>query len=157
MRALILMLSILGIVISAHAARAGLSTAPREVPAAADTASASAETNQQTEDQIGLTRTKRRDVQRALTRLGFATKADGRFEDSTRDAIGRWQEGHGYFRTGFLNTSQHEALLSESAAAVQASRSDDPDRHRGGRAHRSRGIGGPIGVIGHVVGGIFGR
>ena len=156
MRALILTLSILGIVISAHSAKAGLSTTPREAPASADTASVSGETNQQTEDQIGLTRTKRRDVQRALTRLGFATKADGRFEDSTRDAIGRWQEGHGYFRTGFLNTSQHEALLSESAAAVQA-RSDDPDRHRGGRARRSRGIGGPIGAIGHVVGGILGR
>jgi len=157
MRALILTLSILGIVISAHSAKAGLSTTPREAPASADTASVSGETNQQTEDQIGLTRTKRRDVQRALTRLGFGTKADGRFEDSTRDAIGRWQEGHGYFRTGFLNTSQHEALLSESAAAVQASRSDDPDRHRGGRVHRSRGIGGPIGAIGHVVGGILGR
>jgi septal ring factor EnvC (AmiA/AmiB activator) len=157
MRALILMMSILGIILSAHAARAGLSTTPREIPASADTTTASEETNQQTEDQIGLTRTKRRDVQRALTRLGFDTRADGRFEDSTRDAIGRWQVGHGYFRTGFLNTSQHKALLSESAAAVQASRSDDPDRHRGGRAHRSRGIGGPIGAIGHVVGGILGR
>ena len=157
MRALILMLAILGIVASAHSAKAGLSTSPREAPASADTASASEEANQQTEDQIRLTRAKRRDVQRGLTRLGFDTKIDGRFEEQTREAIGHWQEGHGYARTGFLNAAQHKALLSESSAAVQASRSDDQERRRGGRARHSRGIGGPIGAIGHVVGGILGR
>lgn len=158
MRALILMLAILVIVANAHSAKAGLSTSPREIPASVDTATASEESNQQTEDQLRLTRAKRRDVQRGLTRLGFDTKVDGKFEEQTRDAIGRWQEGHGYVRTGFLNTTQYRTLLSDSTAAAQASRSDDQDRRRGGRARHSRGgIGGPIGAIGHVVGGIFGR
>jgi len=158
MRASILMLAILGVVASAHWAEAGLSTSPREIPASVDTASATDEANQQTEDQMRLTRAKRRDVQRALARLGFETKADGRFEEQTRDAIGRWQKGHDYVRTGFLNPAQYKTLLSDSAAAAQASRPDDQDRRRGGRVRHSRGgIGGPIGAIGHMVGGILGR
>ena len=158
MRALILMLAILAIVTSAQSAKAGLSGSPREVPPSADTATAADEANQQTEDQMRLTRAKRRAVQRGLIRLGFDTKIDGKFEEQTRDAIGRWQQGRGYLRTGFLNTPQYKALLSESTAAAQASRSDDQDRHRGGRTRHSRGgIGGPIGAIGHVVGGILGR
>ena len=158
MRALILMLAILAIVANAHSAKAGLSASPREIQPSADTATASDEANQQTEDQMRLTRAKRREVQRGLTRLGFDTRIDGKFEEQTRDAIGRWQQGHDYIRTGFLNPAQYKTLLSDSAAAAQASRSDDQDRHRGGRARHSRGgIGGPIGAIGHVVGGILGR
>jgi len=158
MRALILMLAILGILASAPSAKAGLSTSPRENPASAETASTPDEANQQTEDQIGLTRTKRRDVQRALTRLGFDTRIDGKFEEQTRDAIGRWQEGHSYPKTGFLNAAQYRALVSESTAAAQASRSEDQDRRRGRARHsRGGGIGGPIGAIGHMVGGILGR
>jgi peptidoglycan hydrolase-like protein with peptidoglycan-binding domain len=150
MRASILVSLILGIAVIAPAAKAGLNTVPRETTASVETTSLTSEADQQSEDQIGLTRTKRRDVQRRLTRLGFDTKANGKFDDPTRDAIARWQEQHGYPRTGFLNAAQHEALLSESAAAKQ--------EHRGGgRTRRSRGIGGPIGAIGHMVGGIFGR
>ncbi len=156
MRGLILMLAILGIVASVHSAKAGLSLSHRENPASADTPTMIEEANQQTEDQIGISRTKRRDVQRALARLGFDTKVDGKFEDQTRDAIGRWQEGHGYSKTGFLNLAQYKVLLSDSAAA-QASRSDDPDRRRGRVRHSRGGIGGPIGALGHVVGGILGR
>jgi peptidoglycan hydrolase-like protein with peptidoglycan-binding domain len=158
MRALILVLFILGIAASSNSAKAGLSDTPREVSAPADTAALTDEATQQSEDQIRLTKTKRRDVQRGLTRLGFDTKANGKFDGPTRDAIARWQEQHGYPRTGFLNTPQHQALLSESAAAADASRADRADRRRGGRARHARGgIGGPIGAIGHVVGGIFGR
>ena len=154
MRAAILVLLILGIAACAPSAKAGLSTTPRETTASIEPATLTDEATQQSEDQIGLTRTKRRDVQRRLTKLGFDTKANGKFDDATRDAISRWQEQHGYPKTGFLNTAQHQALLSESAAAMEASR---PEHHGGGRAHRPRGIGGPIGVIGHMVGGIIGR
>lgn len=154
MRAAILVLLILGIVASAPAANAGLSTAPRDMTASVQPASLTDEATQETEDRLGLTRAKRRDVQRRLTSLGFDTRASGKFDEATRDAISRWQEQHGYPKTGFLNTAEHQALLSESAAAMEASRSE----HRGrGRARRSHGIGGPIGVIGHVVGGILGR
>ena len=157
MRALILAAIILGILTGANVARAGLSTAPREV-ASADTGNVTDEATQENEDQIGLTRTARREVQRRLTTLGFDTRANGRFEESTRAAISRWQEERGYPKTGFLNTVQHMALLEESGSAMEAGKSDDQDHHRnGGRAHRPRGIGGPIGAIGGAIGGLFRR
>jgi len=111
MRALILALSILAIVDSAHVANAGLSSMPRETLAPADTAIATDEATQETEDQIGLTKAKRREVQRGLTRLGFDTKVNGKFDESTRAVIARWQEEHGYPTTGFLNAAQHKVLI----------------------------------------------
>jgi hypothetical protein len=162
MRALILGLSVLAIVASPHAAEAGLIATPHEISAPADTATLTDEATQETEDQIGLTKARRRDVQRDLTRLGFDTKVSGKFDNSTRDAIGRWQEEHSYPKTGFLNTAQHTALRDESVAAMEANKSDHVDRHRGGgRVHRSHVVGGPLGVIGGavhgVVGGLFRR
>jgi peptidoglycan hydrolase-like protein with peptidoglycan-binding domain len=156
MRALILVLSILAIVASADVAKAGLSTTPRETSAPADTATDQA--TQETEDQIGLTMAKRREVQRDLSRLGFDTKVNGRFDQSTRAVIARWQDEHGYPKTGFLDTAQHKALLDEGATAREASKSDHQDRRRGaGRVHRTRVVGGPIGVLGHAIGGLFRR
>jgi hypothetical protein len=85
-----------------------------------------------------------------MTKLGFGTKLNGEFDDSTRAAIARWQERRGYPKTGFLDAPQHEALLSESASAVDA-----------GKSNRGRGWGrptggGPIGAIGSAVGGVVG-
>lgn len=166
MRALILALSILAIVDGAHLAGAGLSSTPRETLAPTDTAIAVDEATQETEQQIRLTKTKRREVQRGLTSLGFDTKVNGKFDKSTRTAIARWQEEHGYPTTGFLNAAQHKVLTD---AATEAGKSDHKDRRRaGGRTRYSRGVGGPIGVIGGaahgvvrgvggVVGGLFRR
>jgi peptidoglycan hydrolase-like protein with peptidoglycan-binding domain len=154
MRALILGLSVLAIVAGANDARAGLSTTPREV-ASIDTATLPDEASQETEDQIGLTKATRREVQRRLARLGFDTRVNGKFDGSTRAAITRWQEEHGYPKTGFLNAAQHTALLDESGAAIEASKSDHQDRHRGGS--HARGVGGPIGAIGGAIGGLFRR
>jgi peptidoglycan hydrolase-like protein with peptidoglycan-binding domain len=160
MRALILTLSVLGIVVGAHSAEAGLNTTPRETPASVDTTTLTDVANRRTEDRIGLSKTNRREVQRRLTRLGFGTKINGKFDDSTRDAIGRWQEEHAYPKTGFLNTAQHEALLSEGATEAGKSDHRDHRRRAGGHAHYSRRAGGPIGAIGgavhHVVGGVVG-
>ena len=158
MRALILALSILAIIDSAHLAKAGLSSTPRETLSPADTAIAAGEATQQTEEQIGLTKAKRRDVQRRLTRLGFDTKVSGKFDESTRAAIARWQEEYGYPSTGFLDAGQHKVLTD---AATAPGKSDRRDRRRaGGRARNSRGVGGPIGAIGgamhNVVGGVVG-
>jgi putative peptidoglycan binding protein len=157
MRALIL-LSVLGIALGAHSAQAGLSSTPREMSAPSDTAGVADQANQQAEDQIGLTRAKRLEVQRGLTRLGFRTRLNGKFDQQTRDAITRWQDEHGYPKTGFLDAAQHQALLNDSTAAMEAGKANDQPRRRGGgRVHHSRGVGGPIGVIGHMVGGLFGR
>ena len=152
MRALILALSILAIVDSAHFANAGLSSTPRETSAPVDTVNATDEATQATEEQIGLSKAKRRQVQRGLTRLGFDTKVNGKFDDSTRAAITRWQEEQGYPATGFLNAAQHKVLTDAAKVAGKSARQDR--RRTAGRARNSRGIGGPIGAIGGVVGGV---
>lgn len=164
MRVWIVALSVLailpGILIGADAALAGPSTTPRAATAIADPATLSDEATRETEDRIGLDKRKRRDVQRGLTRLGFDTKVNGRFDEKTRAVILRWQAARDYPATGFLNTPQHQALLSESASAAQASVSERPARRRSSARHQ-RGSGGPIaaigGVVGGVVGGVFGR
>jgi peptidoglycan hydrolase-like protein with peptidoglycan-binding domain len=164
-RVLILALSVMGILVSADAAKAGPSTATRT--ASADSASFTDEATQETEDQIGLDKGKRRDVQRRLTRLGFDTKVNGKFDEATRAVITRWQGARGYPKTGFLNTLQNKALRTEVVSAAHASssssdKSDDdhltPRRGGGGaRHHRSGDGGGPGGLIGGMMGGLFGR
>jgi hypothetical protein len=150
MRALILAVTIVGILGSPHGTAAGPSNAPRQL-ASLDTTAVSDEATQEAEDQIGLTKKARREIQRRLIALGFRTKVNGKFEESTRAAIAGWQEERGYPKTGFLNTAQHTALIEESVPARA-------EHHRhGGRAHRRRGIGGPIGAIGGAIGGLFRR
>jgi peptidoglycan hydrolase-like protein with peptidoglycan-binding domain len=153
-RALMLALTILAIVDCAHVAHAGPSITPREDSAPAEPAIAASEATQQTEEQIGLTKAKRRAVQRRLTRLGFETKANGTFDEPTRAAISRWQEESGYPTTGFLDATQHKALTD---AAKQAAKADRKDRRRAGsRTRYSRGPDGPIGAIGGVARGVGG-
>ena len=158
MRVFILALSVLGILVGAHVATAGPSMTDRDLLASADPGTIAQEATQETEDRIGLDKAKRRDVQRRLTGLGFDTKVNGRFDKPTRAVIARWQAARGYPRTGFLNTMQHQALLNESVSSAQASyrSGDKSDRRRGG-ARRHRSVGGPIGAIGGMVGGLFGR
>ena len=159
LRVFILALSVFGILASANVAVAGPSMTDRGLLASADPAAFVDDATQETEDQIGLNKGKRRDVQHRLTRLGFDTKVNGRFDKSTRAVITRWQAARGYPRTGFLNTVQHQALLTESVSLARASldksADDRPARRRGGSHHRSGG--GPGGLIGGVVGGLFGR
>jgi peptidoglycan hydrolase-like protein with peptidoglycan-binding domain len=163
MRVLILALSVLGILVSADAAKAGPSTAIRDLSASVDPATFTDEATQQSEDQIGLDKGKRRGVQRRLTGIGFDTKINGKFDESTRAVITRWQGARGYPKTGFLNTLQHKALLTESVSAAHASTGDKIDsdnparRRRGGGARHHRSGGGPGGLIGGMMGGLFGR
>jgi len=163
MRGLILALSVVGILVSADAAKAGPSTTIRDLSASVDPATFTDEATQETEDQVGLNKGKRRDVQRRLTGLGFDTKVNGKFDESTRTVITRWQGARGYPKTGFLNTLQHKALLTESVSAAHASSSDQSGddhlarRRGGGGAHHHRSGGGPGGLIGGMMGGLFGR
>jgi peptidoglycan hydrolase-like protein with peptidoglycan-binding domain len=161
MRFWVLALSLLGFLVSADAANAGLSTTTRDPSAAVDSATftdqaTQEESTQETEDRIGLDRGERRDVQRWLTRLGFDTRVNGKFDKRTRAAITRWQTARGYPATGFLNTPQHQSLLTESVSTANASAGDESD-HDSSRPRRGHRIGGPIGLIGGVVGGLFGR
>jgi hypothetical protein len=139
--------------------------------AAVDPATFTEDANQVTEDQIGLDRGQRRDVQRRLTGLGFDTKITGKFDDETRSVIKRWQAARGYPASGYLNQLQHKALLSEIVANLQSAaegHESHPSRHQaaggGGRRYYRSGGGGGAGaggggfpLFGGMMGGLFGR
>jgi hypothetical protein len=141
----------------------GPSTATRNLSAAIDPATFTEEADQAAEDQLGLDRSQRRDLQRRLTGLGFDTKVNGKFDDNTRAVISRWQTARGYPRTGFLNKFQHKALQSEIVSTRVASNDDSGEdavhhsRHSGGGGggHYRRGGGG--GLFGGMMGGLFGH
>ena len=146
----------------------GPSTTTRNLTTGIDPATFTEEANQTTEDQVGLDKGQRRDVQRRLTGLGFDTKVNGKFDEATRSVITRWQAARGYPNTGFLNKLQHKALLTEIVATAQSNSSDDSNdrparrsRHSGGGGgHRAGGGGvhaGPGQFIGGMMGGLFGR
>jgi peptidoglycan hydrolase-like protein with peptidoglycan-binding domain len=100
-------------------------TATRNLSAGIDPATFKEEANQTTEDQIGLDKGQRRDVQRRLTGLGFDTKITGQFDAPTRAVITRWQAARGYPKSGYLNKLQHKALLTEIVAAAPTASSDE--------------------------------
>src|ERR1700688_4127501 len=146
----------------------GPSTTTRNLTTGIDPATFTQEANQTTEDQIGLEKGQRRDVQRRLNGLGFDTKVTGKFDDATRAVITRWQAARGYPQSGFLNKLQHKALLTEIVATTQTSSDDSEDRPArrarqssggggggGGGAHRGGG-GDPGAFIGGVMGGMMG-
>ena len=142
----------------------------RNLTAAVDPATFTDDSSQLTEDQIGLDKGQRRDVQRRLNGLGFDTKVTGVFNEDTRTVIKRWQAARGYPVTGYLNRLQHKALLGEIVSA-SSGRDDDSGggggesrRHSsggggggggGGRRYHGGGGGGPPNIIGGVIGGMF--
>ena len=146
----------------------GPSTTTRNLAAGVDPATFTEDSNQLTEDQLGLDRGQRRDVQRRLNGLGFDTRVNGRFDEQTRAVIKRWQAARGYPSSGYLNKLQHKALLSEIVASTNSddsSASDDhPRRHSssggsGGRRYYHNGGGGggnPGAFMGGVIGGMMG-
>ncbi|SDT51358.1 caspase family protein [Bradyrhizobium canariense] len=144
----------------------GPSTTTRNLTTGVDPATFTEQADQTSEDQIGLNRSQRRDVQRRLTSLGFDVKASGKFDAATRDMISRWQAARGYPKTGFLNSLEHKALLTEIVTTRVASSDDASDdepvhhsRHSGGgdRHYYRGGGGGPGALFGHMMGGLFGR
>jgi uncharacterized caspase-like protein len=141
----------------------GPSTATRNLTPGIDAATFTEEATQVSEDQIGLDKGQRRDVQRRLTGLGFDTKVNGKFDDDTRIVIKRWQMARGYPATGYLNKLQHKALQSEIVAGVSSSSNDgDEDRssrrvrHSGGGGGGASGGGGRRGDPGAFMGGMIG-
>jgi len=145
----------------------GPSTATRNLTTGIDPATFTEEADQTAEDQLGLDKGQRRDVQRRLTGLGFDTKVSGKFDEATRAVITRWQAARGYPKTGFINAMQLKALQSEIVSTHVASTNDSSDdeavhhsRHSGGGGggrHYSRGGGGPGAFFGGMMGGLFRR
>jgi uncharacterized caspase-like protein len=146
----------------------GPSTTTRNLTAGVDPSTFTEDADQVSEDQLGLDKAQRRDVQRRLTGLGFDIKATGKFDDETRTVIKRWQAARGYPATGYLNKLQHKAMQSEIVSTRLASTEDsddEPAHHRssggGGRRYHSGGggggMGGPGAFFGHMMGGLFHR
>jgi hypothetical protein len=158
------------------ALESGASTATRNLTAGIDPSTFTEEANQVTEDQIGLDKGQRRDVQRRLNGLGFDVKVTGKFDEPTRAVITRWQAARGYPKSGYLNRLQHKALLTEIVAATPSASSDEerPARRRasssnsggGGapaaapapapRYHGGGGVDPGAAFVGGVVGGMLG-
>ncbi|WP_234685594.1 caspase family protein [Bradyrhizobium monzae] len=150
----------------------GPSTTTRNLNAGVDPATFTDDASQLTEDQIGLDKGQRRDVQRRLNGLGFDTKVTGAFTDETRTVLKRWQAARGYPSTGFLNKLQHKALLSEIVASTTTASDDSPKparraapaqsapvQHRGGGGGGGGDAGAAFmgGVVGGMMGGMFRR
>jgi peptidoglycan hydrolase-like protein with peptidoglycan-binding domain len=104
--------------------------ATRNLSTGIDPATFKDEANQTTEDQIGLDKGQRRDVQRRLTGLGFDTKITGQFDAPTRAVITRWQAARGYPKSGYLNKLQHKALLTEIVAAAPVASEEEKPKPR---------------------------
>src|SRR5262249_17769485 len=120
----------------------GPSNATRNLTTGAiDQAVFSEEATQVSEDQLGLSKTQRRDVQRRLTSLGFDIKATGKFDEQTRAVITRWQAARGYPKTGYLNALQHKALQSE-ILSTRVSSGEDASDDESRASRRSSGGGG---------------
>src|SRR6202048_421099 len=131
----------------------GPSTTTRNLTTGIDPATFTEEANQTTEDQIGLDKGQRRDVQRRLNGLGFDTKVTGKFDEPTRSVITRWQAARGYPKSGYLNKLQHKALLTEIVAPTPTASSDDSEEKRPARRVQRSGGGGGGGGGGSHRGG----
>lgn len=127
--------------------------ATRNLSAGVDPAVFTEESSQLTEDQIGLDKGQRRDVQRRLTGLGFDTKVTGVFNQDTRNVITRWQAARGYPKSGYLNKLQHKALLSEIVATQPTASSSDDGEKPAPRRRANSGGGGAAPAPRHSGGG----
>lgn len=99
-------------------ARNRLAAAGRE----AEPAPASGASSASSEQALGLDRTRRMDIQRDLTTLGYDTRGiDGIFGAGTRGSIRNWQDSETLPATGYLNEEQI-ARLGEAADGVARER-----------------------------------
>jgi hypothetical protein len=144
-------------------------TASRNATAEVDPATKTDTANRSTEDDLDLDRDAKRDVQRRLTALGFATPVNGRFTDPTRTAIKNWQTVRGYSVSGFLNKPQYTALRAEALPKVAEKDHEEPTRSSrrrsgggggggggGGNYHHNNNGNAGAAAVGGFVGGVMG-
>lgn len=76
------------------------------------------------EENLGLSRDQRREIQRNLSIMDYNTRGiDGIFGNGTRAAVGAWQQKNGYDATGFLTRKEISAIKVQAdkrAAELQA-------------------------------------
>ncbi len=87
--------------------------------------------NVEAENDLNLSRIRKRKVQEFLNVLGFNPRGiDGIFGKGTRRALARWQLDRGYEETGFLTRPQLRQLRREGSAAVEQARLDAERKKR---------------------------
>ena len=105
----------------------------------ADLRRSPAETAQDAETALNLSRTDRRDIQANLTLLGYDTNGvDGLFGQGTRRAIRQWQKANSRSDTGFLNRVEISLIKEQADAERQRIEREDSElwsdtRERGDR------------------------
>ena len=94
--------------------------AEAEAKAKADADAAARKAAEAAETGLRLGPPDRQRVQVALTSLGFDTRgSDGALGPRSREMIAAWQKARNRPPTGFLDGTQHDALMREAAPAVQ--------------------------------------
>ena len=140
--------------------KAPISRSASPIEPVIDPATKTTDANMKTEEDVNLDRDQRRDVQRRLKALGFATPVNGKFNDETRRAITNWQSARGYPVSGFLNNLQFDAMKTE-ALPKTAEKDKDEDEDSGSKSSSRRerhhgGGGGGRGGGAPFIGGGFG-
>ena len=106
---------VLGILVSADAAKAGPSTADRNLPVTVDQVAFTDEATQQTEDQIGLDKRARRNVQRSADRSRLRHQGQRKVRRVRPAPPSRAGRRHAVIpRPASSTRSQHEALLADT-------------------------------------------
>jgi uncharacterized caspase-like protein len=120
---------------SAAAAVAASATAPRSAPPAS---------GPEIEQRLHLGSREWREVQTRLTALGFDTRgADGNVGAGTRRALQDWQRARRYPATGYLDETQHVALLDERLPERKKAKAQDDDEEETKPTKRSRSVARP--------------
>ena len=93
--------------------------AEAEARTAAESVAAAKKAAETAETGLRLAQTDRQRIQVALTSLGFDTRgSDGTFGPRSREMIAAWQKSRNHPDAGFLNGTQHQALLREATPAL---------------------------------------
>ncbi len=118
-----------------------------------------------TEDQLGMSKQQRKEVQLRLNLAGHSVgRPDGIFGRGTRGGVSSWQAQTGYPPTGYLNTVQHQSLVANTQTAFAQHMASNPNalavssgsKSSGTRRKSSSGNNAAVGAfIGGVAAGIL--
>ncbi len=88
---------------------------------------------------LRLNRSQRREIQRALTALGYRTRgADGVFGKNTRAAIRSYQRDRGHQASGYLTESQRRTIVEEAGPALRALQEAERQRQAAAEAEEQQ-------------------
>lgn len=110
-----------------------------------------------TEDQLGMTKQQRKEVQLRLNLSGNSVgRPDGIIGNGTRRGISAWQGQVGFPVTGYLNMVQHQMLVANTEAAFNAHMAANPSAlaASSGSGTKRRKSSGNNAAVGAFIGGV---